>query len=204
MSYPIKIPKDISDNIRAKSLAIAQPTFQKELQNQFEQIKTEMIAEFMNHPVTEEIMNGANSSNISGTLSDRSGNLFSYIGFEANDNPIIPILDLLLDTKVAFSNIKSGAVLMKITIPSAESIFKKTPMPWASGRSWAKGIESGISGLGYYIQKFNKGRSEGGIQLKQKISSGKFKNVPYISFIINKYSKIFTSIEYASIKIKKI
>jgi hypothetical protein len=26
-------------------------------------------------------------------------------------------------------------------------------MPWAAGRSWAKGIETGISGLGFYLRK---------------------------------------------------
>ena len=68
-------------------------------------------------------------------------------------------------------------------------------MPWAEGRSWAKGIESGIAGLGYYLRLTDVGNSGGGVQNKTKVSSGKFKNTAYISALINKYIKVFSSIQ---------
>ena len=81
-----------------------------------------------------------------------------------------------------------------INIPEASEIFKATPMPWASGRSWARGIETGISGLGYLLRKED-GRSGKAIQTKSKVRSGGFQNTSYISALINKYKKQFNSIK---------
>ena len=41
--------------------------------------KKELISEFLNHPVTLELLSGASGSNISNTLNGTS-NLFSFIG----------------------------------------------------------------------------------------------------------------------------
>jgi hypothetical protein len=76
-------------------------------------------------------------------------------------------------------------------------------MPWAAGRSWAKGIESGISGIGFFLNRMDAGRSEGGVQVKKKIGIGKFKNTPYISHLISEYTKKFSSIKGVKIIIKK-
>ena len=69
-----------------------------------------------------------------------------------------------------------------------------TPMPWATGRSWAQGIETGISGLGYLLRK-NDGRSGKAIQSRNKVRSGKFQNTSYISALIKKYKKEFNNIK---------
>jgi hypothetical protein len=89
-------------------------------------------------------------------------------------------------------------------MPTPKDIFQITPMPWATGRSWAKGIESGISGLGYYANVYGKGRSGGGVQSGNKIRSGRFKSTPYISSLINKYQKIISQIKGAQINIKSL
>jgi hypothetical protein len=69
-------------------------------------------------------------------------------------------------------------------------------MPWASGRSWASGIEKGISGLGYLLRnRSSLSRSGQAVQSSVKIRSGSFKNTPYISAIINKYSKKFSQLK---------
>ena len=68
-------------------------------------------------------------------------------------------------------------------------------MPWANGRSWAKGIESGISGLGYLLKTGTAAsRSGAALQSKNKIRSGKYTPVPYISSFINKYKKQFSEL----------
>jgi hypothetical protein len=84
----------------------------------------------------------------------------------------------------------------EVTLPDAKDIFAVTPLPWAPGRSWAKGIESGLSGLGYYLNKStDKSRSGLGVQTSQKIRKGvKFTNTKYISSILNKYQKEFENI----------
>lgn len=205
MNNRIIMPKQVLDRASQQAMEIiAKEYLQQSLTQEFNNIKQDMIAEFMNHPVTEEIMNGANAENTSGTLSNRTGNLFSFIGFEAADDPISDILNILELSNITFLYENRKNFVIKITIPSSSFIFSKTPMPWAKGRSWAKGIESGISGLGYYIQKFSQGRSEGGIQLDKKIATAKFKNTPYISSLINKYTKRFSSINYSNIRISKL
>ena len=73
-----------------------------------------------------------------------------------------------------------------------------TPMPWAPGRSWARGIERGISGLGYYLKiKTDNSRSGLGIQSSRKVrkSSSKFKNMQYISALLKKYKKEFENLQ---------
>ena len=59
------------------------------VKEEFQKIKRETIQEFDEHVVTREIEGGVNAENISRTLGGR-GNLFSFIGFDANANPTLP------------------------------------------------------------------------------------------------------------------
>jgi hypothetical protein len=54
-------------------------------------------------------------------------------------------------------------------------------MPWARGRSWLLGIERGISGFSFFVSKALSGRSGGGVQSSEKVSSGTFRNTSYFS-----------------------
>jgi hypothetical protein len=193
------IPQSVLKKARKDSVKILRAQVESSVQREFNIIKEQMIREFLSLPVTQEIMAGPESSNISGTLGG-DGNLFSFIGFEQSDKPIDPILDLLESSSVRVGEGNDHLVI--ITIPSAASIFRVTPMPWASGRSWAKGIESGISGLGFYINKSGVGRSTAGIQTAKKIKGGSFKRTQYISTFIQKYIKQFSSIKSSQLNLK--
>lgn len=162
------------------------------IKKEFEKIKNQMLEEFNDHPVTREIEAGIDASNISGTLNNIT-NLFSFIGFSAGDNPTAPIKDLLQKSTFRIhGGAASGVALATFEIPSAKTIFSVTPLPWASGRSWARGIERGISGLGYYLRKSQGSRSGFGIQAKKQVQKGvRFRNTQYISALINKYEKKF-------------
>ena len=108
-----------------------------------------MIQEFLNLPVTKELLAGPQARNISGTLGGY-GNLFTFIGFEAGTDPVSPIIQLLEKTQVMFNGLSPrGTTKIRIEMPSAKDIFAITPLPWATGISWAKGIEVGMSGLSY-------------------------------------------------------
>lgn len=161
----------------------------------FQRKKDEMIAEFLNHPVTIEIKGGIDASNISGTLSGIT-NLYSFIGFDSSDDPIAPIVSKLQETHLVFSGIQGNKIIFNAEIPSSEEIFKETPLPYMSGRSWAKSIETGLSGLGYYLKrKSMKSRSGLGIQAQKPVRSVKFKNTKYISALLKKYKKEFNNLE---------
>ena len=188
-----KLPADVQKIIDSQSPKFLRKEFEETTRANFFKIKTQLISEFLNHPVTQEIMAGPNASNTSGTLNKGLGNLFSFIGFYKEDDPIQDILNILESIDIQFTkNIKSG-VLFNINFPEPKDIFAATPMPWASGRSWAKGIESGISGLGYYVLiEDEKSRSGEALQMRVKLNSGvRFKNTTYISSLLAKYKKQF-------------
>ena len=152
----------------------------------------------MSLPVTQEILQGPDGSNISGTL-DGVSNLFAFIGFNKGQQPILPILEALENTNIQYRKpLKKGqkvGAVYTVTLPTAEEIFSITPLPWATGRSWAQGIERGLSGLGYLLRKNNKGRSGSAIQSSVKVRGGRFKNTAYISAFITKYSKRFKELK---------
>ena len=164
--------------------------------SKIQKMKKEMISEFLSLPITREIIGGATASNSSGTLGGY-GNLFSFIGFDSGSNPIDPIVKLLNQTTYNFSNLSSrGVMKLTITLPSAKDIFGVTPLPWAPGISWSQRMEVGLSGLGQYLDKHSdKSRSGAGVQTKNKIRSGTFRNSPYISAFVKKWSQKFLKIE---------
>lgn len=159
------------------------------IKDEVEKIKEEIIQEFEEHPISKEIEGGITAYNTSNTLNGIT-NLYSFIGFEAGDKPLDPIRVELQKIKLKYNVNRKGDLIFTIDFPSAKDIFNVTPMPWATGRSWAQGIENGISGLGYYIKQVKNSRSGLGVQTKNQIRSGvRFRNTKYISELIKKYNK---------------
>lgn len=184
-----RLPVDVQKIIDSQSPRFLRKDFNDIIQDKFNTIKNQLIQEFLSHEVTKEIKAGPNASNTSGTLNGK-GNLFSFIGFNEGDDPIQDILNILESIEVKFiKDIPSGNQFI-INFPESNEIFAATPMPWASGRSWAKGIESGISGLGYYLlQKSSKSRSGEALQTSVNLNGARFKNTKYISSLLAKYKK---------------
>jgi len=153
----------------------------------FIRIKNNLINDFESHPVTLELDGGVGASNSSGTLGGK-GNLYRFIGFERGYDPIAPISREFSSINITMIRIrKDGTASTNIIYPSANEIFNMTPLPWASQRSWAEGIEKGISNLGQFLNiKSNASRAGEGIQAD--INTGaSFKPVPYISHLIRKF-----------------
>jgi hypothetical protein len=161
--------------------------------SRFNKIKAFIITSFYNHPVTTEILHGMadpyGAENTSGTLGGY-GNLYAFIGFPAGTDPIEPILEVLEQASLSSVTVSSKGVRFSFSLPSPEDVWEVTPMPWADGRSWAHGIESGISGLGEFLStdKSDASLSGGGIQAKHKIRPRtKFQNTRYISSILKTF-----------------
>lgn len=191
----MKLPADVQKSIEKQVPKVLKRDFESTFKNKFEELKNEMIKEFLTHPVTIEIKDGPNASNISGTLGGAT-NLFAFIGFNEGDDPITPILEILQNTKYRRTKENKGAQEFTVDLPQIKEIFSAAPMPWASGRSWAQGIEVGISGIGYLLRKNSpNSRSGAAIQSRTKVRGGKFQNVPYISAIIRKYEKKFSKLK---------
>lgn len=162
---------------------------------QLDDAKDQMLEEFDNHPVTKEIEAGVESSNISGTLGGY-GNLFSFIGFDRGSNPIQFLRNLIINTislpKKPFAK-RRGVYFFRVKVPTMKTLETETPLPYEKSRSWIRGIERGISGIGYFIfRKRNNSysRSGGGIQTEKKARGGvRFGNMPYLSRILENFYK---------------
>jgi hypothetical protein len=162
---------------------------------QLDEAKEQMLTEFDNHPVTKEIQGGIESSNISGTLGGY-GNLFSFIGFNKGSNPIGFLRDLIVNSitlpKKPFAK-RRGVYFFRIKAPTMRDLETETPLPYEESRSWLRGIERGISGLGNFIfRKRNNSysRSGGGLQTERRIRGGvRFGNIPYLSRILENFYK---------------
>ena len=167
---------------------VARPQIERQLRTAFQKVKNEMIAEFLNHPVTIEIKGGVSAKNISGTLD----------GIDSTSDPTGDIENMLYKTDFKFDRYTTRSIEYSVYIPEAKEIFAVTPIPWATGRSWAKGIETGISGLGYYLKvSRNNSRSGLGIQSPRQVRKKgvKFNNISYISALIKKYKIKFENLE---------
>jgi len=163
---------------------------------EFLQIQKDFLEEFEKHPVTREIEAGPSSTNISKTLAG-VGNLFTYIGFSEGDTPIKPLRSVLEFYKIRY-HVGRRFVTATFELPTKQQVFAATPMPWATGRSWARGVERGISGLGKYLvkdAKIAKSRSGIAIQTKSKVRNGKFTNISYLSLMLNEYYKNVKNLE---------
>ena len=192
----IVLPPDVKAALKRQAPKQMRKGLEKEAREKFKRIKKEMISEFLANPITQEIMAGPSAANISGTLNGAT-NLFAFIGFDRGTDPMAPILSMLENITLQFNKeIKTTklGINFQVNLPTAQDIFAITPLPWAVGRSWAEGIERGLSGLGYLLRK-NKGRSGAAIQSGVKVRSGKFHNQPYISSFINKYKKRFEDLK---------
>jgi hypothetical protein len=192
-----KLPIDVQNALKRQAPKALRRDFEKDINKKFKDLKNEMIKEFLTDPVTIELLEGAGASNVSGTLGGIS-NLFAFIGFNSGEQPISPILQLLEGTQIIYKQEirqRGIGVEFEVSLPTAEDIFMVTPLPWASGRSWAEGIERGLSGLGYLLRKSD-GRSGAAIQSRvKKVRSGRFQNRPYISSLIKRYRKRFENLK---------
>ena len=91
-----KLPLDVQAAIRAQVPKLVKKKFRKSIDDKFKDVKKDMINEFMSHPVTQELLQGPDGVNISGTLNGVT-NLYAFIGFDDGDSPVQPILDILED-----------------------------------------------------------------------------------------------------------
>lgn len=151
--------------------------------------KSKLIDAFDNHEVTKEIAAGPKASNTSNTLGGY-GNLFSFIGFEANTDPIAPVKDLLNEIEIKNIKVNADGYSVSVKYPSQNEIKKVTPLPFENGRSWAAGIEDGISGFTQYIYtKFLDGRSKQGVQSEKAKGVGSFKKQEYLNSLLQDFIK---------------
>tara|TARA_R110002020_G_scaffold147245_5_gene322515 strand:+ start:3692 stop:4324 length:633 start_codon:yes stop_codon:yes gene_type:complete len=152
-----------------------------------------LVKNFKTDKITIELKAGPTASNSSGILGGY-GNLFSFIGFSAGENPT-GVIEKIFEQKFRFKvrriN-KTGKYKITFFIPSTEEIYGLTPIPWASGSSWVDGIEKGMSNVGSFLYSsrgFGQSNSGTGIQAKNKSSGVTFRNTPYTTRLLNNFKR---------------
>ena len=180
-SIKIKVAKNVASD-RACQKAAA-----NRAQVVFDDAVTGLKKEFEESEITQEIDGGIASKNLSGTLKggEAPENLFSFIGFEEGVQPTEEIRKRLDPEhkdgpKLKYSGkVKSDSLQYKFTIsaPDKKAIFSATPLPWATGMSWAQKIERSIPGFTKFLPKFmtsKNSRSGGGVQVKSDLRGARF------------------------------
>lgn len=152
----------------------------------------DLLQAFDNHPANIELKNGVTRSSqfISGL-----GDLYSFIGFDAGDDPVGKLRSVFAKpmkagVKKYFPN---GDIQFEILYPNPEAIMAASKMPWAEGLSWAEGLEEGIPGIASYISVTGVGRSDGGVQISAETAKS-FKTSPYLTFFYQTFAKSLNSI----------
>ena len=173
----------------------------------FDRYKKTALQDFENHPVTQELEGGPTASNISGTLGGY-GNLFSFIGFDADEDPVGELRSFLiqnidLDERGLVYKETDRTIFyrFKASTPTREEIEDVSPMPerWAEGGSWAIKVDKYISGLNAYLYKESgiaKSASGTAIQIKTgSVRQGQFRPSAekYISAILTEFRSNFNS-----------
>lgn len=155
--------------------------------------KREYLNNINNHPVSQELMAGPDSENISRTL-DGEGNLYTFIGFNQGEKPIEDLTDLIdKNTRIEKGEFKDGVFNFRVSSPSLEELQTFTPMPFEGGNSWLKSIEKGISGFSNYLYglMFASSRSGRGIQSQNKVRKASYKPVKYFSLLYKDFIQSF-------------
>tara|TARA_R100000231_G_scaffold134416_1_gene107957 strand:- start:8764 stop:9405 length:642 start_codon:yes stop_codon:yes gene_type:complete len=185
------------DRPNSRSMAMALRSL---MEPKIQERQRELIKEFDSHPITIELNAGPKAGNTSGTLGGY-GNLFSFIGFSSGDNPTA-VISRIFKEKIKFQVRRvtsSGKYKVTFYIPSLDEIYGFTPIPWMTGKSWAKSIEEGgLTNLGQYLYSssgFDGSSSGTGIQAKNRSSGVTFRRTPYVGKMIANFKKRLLSLD---------
>ncbi len=199
----------------------AGPQMKEAAHERAEQVFTEAVIqmqqEFEDHPISVELANGIFAPNYSATLGgsedanqSRSGgtkSLYGFIGFKRGTDPLAPIREALDPTSTAGKEFGAKLVyrreekrgddlrfVFEIHAPNKREIYKLTPIPWATGWSWAQKVETSIPGFARFLAKHmpkasdKVSRSKGGTQLKVDLPGRPdFSPQLYLTFIFGSF-----------------
>jgi hypothetical protein len=188
----VKVKRNFTKHMMKKS---GGASVVKGIERRVNAAQKKLLREFESHPVTREIDAGPESPNISGTLGG-SGNLFSFLGFYDSDSPMTVVRSFINSVQLKRTPkkkaLKNGRVSFEfdvVTTGTKEELFNDTRLSWL-GKSWLKGVESGLSGLGYYLYlsayDFPGSRSGVAIQSKppRKVRNLVYRPTQYISALL--------------------
>ncbi len=167
--------------------------FIDQLNGKFDQAKKETLQEFDDHPVTQEMAAGP-SADSQFLTTKTGGNLFSLLGFYANEHPEKDLrrsLEKGIHKGIITKTVKSDGTIvytMVVKTPSVESLGKGAPILEWVNTSWIEAVENGVPGFTNYVFKllnhFKNSRSGTAVQSKRPLRQGRCPRIPYMSKIL--------------------
>ena len=161
-----------------------------------------LVADFDNHPVTQEIQAGRDGSNISKSLNGY-GNLYTFLGFSHAEDPT-SIIRNYLAAKVPYRSTSSRntaqgfAINFKANLPGIRDIQALSVLSHL-GRSWVTGVERGkVDGLQYYLNSrrpSSASRSGKGIQIDKRLRNTNIKPIKYVNHLLERFRKSLEKIK---------
>lgn len=181
---------NLSKRLRSDTIAQQRKLFQK--------VRLQLFNDFRSHDISLEIAAGPNLTNSKFVGTDNGGNLFSFIGFPVESNPIEDVIKLMRNINIRFEGTRLTAKTLfynfKVDNPYPLVVDSPvTALPWEDGISWVEAIEEGISGFGFYLydatRNFANSRSGPAIQIQKTLREGSYNPRPYFSVIVDKFEK---------------
>ncbi len=163
------------------------------LNEKVERAKDELLTEFNQSPVTQELEAGEDASSL--VLPQGYGNLFGFLGFDAGREPIGPVREELEKIEITSRKpqVSGRTWVFRIIFPSEEDLEKVSKMDWESGRSWINAVTKGLSGFSHFLSSLKRrlGRSGGGVQVESDLrSSGEyFAGTPYVIGMLGRFKR---------------
>ena len=172
----------------------------------FEKAKKDFLSNLENHKVSRELKAGPTGSSSFLT----SGDLFSFMGFEAGSSPVEDLVNFL-DESIVFEGYSGLSILklvmfhFRVKIPNREDFAKREELNlyWENGNPWPFAIEEGVAGYSNYIplgKDNSKSVSLRGFQNKNKIRQEEF--VPIVGYISHLLEEFKQSLKKSGFKVE--
>lgn len=175
----------------------------------FETKKAQFLEAFDQDEVTQELNAGPEAFSRIPALAQAGGNLFSLLGFYAEQKPAESLREYLRDNTVLYRT-RAGKVVgdkvifeTDVVAPSEEEVNQvmagdsDAQLEWTS-RSYTDLLKRGVSGLPQYLfdltRDFSKVPSRSGpaIQSKGNLRSGSVGPIPYVSRLLGVLRRIIS------------
>lgn len=175
----------------------------------FEAKKEQFLEAFDQDDVTQELEGGPEAYSRIPALAGAGGNLFSLLGFYAEQKPAQDLREYLQDNTVLYKTgagrIQGNKVVFETDVlaPTEEEVnaaMAQSPaaaLEW-TGRSFTDLLARGVSGLPNYLfdltRDFSKVPSRSGpaIQSKANLRSGAVGQIPYVRRLLRALGRIIT------------
>lgn len=201
----------LRQQIVAQADRTIKPQVEKAVKLDFKVKQAQFLEYFDQHDVTKEIKAGPNARSRVPALAATGGNLFSLLGFYAEQNPITA-LRAYLKKSVTLGDTRRGKLKgnklvfeTPVFLPTQQEVDTfaaaddQTNLEWTD-RPFTNAIENGISGLPRYLFDkirantggFAASRSGPAVQAKNTIRGGSTPGIAYISDVLGYLKRLIT------------